>query len=269
MTSALISPHDAHALIQNNPNVIVFDASYPPQHSVPVIPNALQFDIDEIADPHNSMPHMVPSPELFSSHMQRMGVKNSDQILIYDSVGIHMAAARAWWMMRLFGHDDVRVINGGFPQWLSSGLPISESHKIPMPTSEAFKVNFREHLLVNLPEMKHIAETQSASIFDARPRERFLGLSPEPRPNMRAGHMPNAVNVPTGSLIDPQTGGLKSAPPLPEFDSNDRIVTTCGSGVTACVIALALFESGKTDAAVYDGSWAEWGNAESNTLSVN
>jgi thiosulfate/3-mercaptopyruvate sulfurtransferase len=258
MTSALIAPEDAHTFIQNNPNVIVFDASYPPQNANAVIPNALQFDIDEIADPHNPMPHMVPSPELFAAHMQRMGIKNTDTILIYDSVGVHMAAARAWWMMRLFGHDNVRVINGGLPQWLSHGLPTSESHKIPEPTSESFNVNFREELLVNLPEMKQIVETQSASIFDARPRERFLGLSSEPRPNIKAGHMPNAVNVPTGSLIDPQTGGLKSAPPLPEFDRDSRIVTTCGSGVTACVIALALFETGKTDAAVYDGSWTEW-----------
>ena len=262
MTSALITSHDAFEILKENlDSVKIFDATYPPRANGAFIPNSIIFDIDDIADPENPMPHMVPPVEIFAAKMQNLGIKNSDTIIIYDAHGIHMAAARAWWMMRLFGHDNVRVINGGLPAWAASGLPLAPAPTNPQEISEVYQPNFQDHLLVDRDQMQTIVETQSAMILDARPRERFLGLSAEPRANMRAGHMPHAVNVPTGSLLDPATGGMKQVPPLPACDSNLPIVTTCGSGVTACVIALALFEAGKRDVAVYDGSWAEWGNA--------
>jgi thiosulfate/3-mercaptopyruvate sulfurtransferase len=270
MTSALISPADAYELLQIKlGSAKLFDASYPPAQNIPVIGGAVVFDIDDIADPQNAMPHMLPSPHYFAQKMQQLGVTNNDTILIYDNAGIHMAAARAWWMMRVFGHDNVRIINGGLPAWMSANLPTVSAHTASLPTAQIFETHFRDHLVVNLNEMKHIVDTQSATIMDARPAERFLGIAPEPRAGMRAGHMPHAINVPTGSLIDAATHGLKTTPPLPAYDSQKRVVTTCGSGVTACVIALALFEAGKTDAAVYDGSWTEWGHADSHTQIVN
>lgn len=271
MTSALISPTDAYELLQKNIGTVkLFDASYPPVQNTPVIEGAIVFDIDDIADPHNAMPHMLPTPHLFAQKMQALGAQNSDMILIYDSAGIHMAAARAWWMMRVFGHDHVRIINGGLPAWIMAGLPVTQTHQTPTPTENIFETNFRDHLVVNFDEMKQIVETQSATIMDARPSERFHGIAPEPRHGMRAGHMPNAINVPTGTLINPHTYGLKETPPLPpETNNSARIVTTCGSGVTACVIALALYEAGHKDAAVYDGSWTEWGHEDAHTPIVN
>lgn len=260
MTSALLSPLDAYELIQSEANIKIFDATYPPNIDSPCLTDAIIFDIDDIADPHSSMPHMAPSAEIFATKMQALGVKNSDTIIIYDAYGIHMAAARAWWMMRLFSHENVRVINGGLKAWAQAGLPLVAHHKTPHPINTLYHAELQKHLIVNLDEMKDIVETDSAMILDARPPERFLGLSPEPRPKMRAGHMPHAINIPTGSLLDPTTGGMKETPPLPTFDSNQKIVTSCGSGVTACVIALALFEKSKKDVAIYDGSWAEWGN---------
>ena len=224
------------------------------------IPGAVFFDIDEIADTTTSLPHMLPSSEKFAARMRKMGIGDGSRIVVYDHLGVH-SAARVWWTFRAMGHEDVVVLDGGFPAWEAGGYPIETGP----PTARGerhFTVQRRADLVRDLADMKR-AIGSGANILDARPAPRFNGEVDEPRPGLRRGHMPGARNVPSGALT--AEGKLKSAEELAkvfaaaEVDTAQPAICSCGSGVTASLIALALARLGRWDAAVYDGSWAEWG----------
>jgi thiosulfate/3-mercaptopyruvate sulfurtransferase len=226
------------------------------------IPGAIFFDIDEIADTASPLPHMLPSPEKFSSRMRKLGVGDGAQIVAYDSAGI-FSAARVWWMFRAMGKEDVFVLDGGLPAWKAAGQPVEDGP--PAGKGERhFTARLRSDLVADLSEMRAIVASGRAQVLDARPAGRFEGRDPEPRPGLRGGHMPGALNTPFASVLTPE-GQLKTKAELEALfaaagvDLRRPIVTTCGSGVSAAVIALALARVGRWNAALYDGSWAEWG----------
>ncbi len=226
------------------------------------IPGAVFFDIDEIADTDSPLPHMLPSPEKFASRMRKLGIGDGVQVVVYDSQGL-FSAARVWWTFRAMGHDDVMVLDGGLPEWERCGGMI-ETGPPQQRMERHFTARFRGDLVRDLDDMRRITANGSAPVLDARPGERFRGEAPEPRAGLRSGHMPSSISVPSGSLVD-SNGKLKSAEELRRIfdsagiDKSQSAVCTCGSGVTAAIIALALARLGRWDAAVYDGAWAEWG----------
>lgn len=230
------------------------------------IPGALFFDIDEIADTKSTLPHMLPPPEKFSSRMRGMGVGDGSRIVVYDSRGLY-SAARVWWTFRVMGVDDVSVLNGGLPKWRREGLPL-ERGAPPNRTTRHFTARRNLELVRDLSDMKALLKDKSAQIIDARAPERFAGKAPEPRTGLRSGHIPGSHNVPFGKLLN-QDGTLKSAPELQRLfeqagvDLNKPVVTSCGSGITASVLALGLAELGHRRTSVYDGSWSEWGADQS------
>lgn len=230
------------------------------------IPGALFFDIDEIADTKSTLPHMLPPPEKFSSRMRGMGVGDGSRIVVYDSRGLY-SAARVWWTFRVMGVDDVSVLNGGLPKWRREGLPL-ERGAPPNRTTRHFTARRNLELVRDLSDMKALLKDKSAQIIDARAPERFAGKAPEPRAGLRSGHIPGSHNVPFGKLLN-QDGTLKSAPELQRlFEQagvglNKPVVTSCGSGITASVLALGLAELGHRRTSVYDGSWSEWGADQS------
>jgi thiosulfate/3-mercaptopyruvate sulfurtransferase len=226
------------------------------------IPGAIFFDIDEIADKDTNLPHMLPKPEKFASRMKAMGVGDGCRVVVYDSQGL-FSAARVWWTFRVMGHEDVSVLDGGFPAWERGGYPI-ETGAPQTRSPRHFTPRFRADLVRDVGDMRRAVAGGAQSILDARPAGRFTGEAPEPRPGLRSGHMPGARSVPSGSLVGAD-GALKSADELQRIfgdagaDTAQAAVCTCGSGVTAPIIALALARLGRWDASVYDGSWAEWG----------
>lgn len=230
------------------------------------IPGALFFDIDEIADTKSTLPHMLPPPEKFSSRMRGMGVGDGSRIVVYDSRGLY-SAARVWWTFRVMGVDDVSVLNGGLPKWRREGRPL-ERGAPPNRTTRHFTARRNLELVRDLSDMKALLKDKSAQIIDARAPERFAGKAPEPRAGLRSGHIPGSHNVPFGKLLN-QDGTLKSAPELQRLfeqagvDLNKPVVTSCGSGITASVLALGLAELGHRRTSVYDGSWSEWGADQS------
>jgi|CXWL01.1.fsa_nt_gi thiosulfate/3-mercaptopyruvate sulfurtransferase len=227
------------------------------------IPGAIFFDIDEIADTSSDLPHMLPSPEKFASRMKKAGVGDGARVVIYDNHGL-MSAARVWWTFRVFGHEDVAVLDGGFPAWEAAGYEI-ETGAPPPRTERHFTPRVRNDLVRGLTDVQRAIDGGNRTpILDARAAPRFRGEAAEPRAGLRSGHMPGALNVPFGSLLNPD-GTMKSANDLKQLfeaaglQSNATPICSCGSGITAAVIALALARTGRWDAAVYDGSWAEWG----------
>lgn len=226
------------------------------------IPGAIFFDIDDIADTDSDLPHMLPSPEKFASRMKKLGVGDGCRIVVYDAQGL-FSAARVWWTFRVMGHEDVAVLDGGFPVWERAGYPVETG--APQKRMERhFTVRMRGDLVRDLADMRRAVESEVA-ILDARPEPRFRGEAPEPRAGVKSGHMPGAKSLPAASLVD-ENGQLRSAEELKRIftdagaDLAKPALCTCGSGVTAAIIALALARLGRWDAAVYDGSWAEWGS---------
>lgn len=247
--AALITPAELNELL-NLPNVKVLDASYrfPP---FPMgIAGAQDFDIDDVADPQG-FPHTVPTPDLFADKVGDMGISNEDIVVVYDRAGIAMAAARAWWMFRLFGHEKVLILDGGLTAWANAGYPLAE--KTPVNTPAVFKSKFRPELLKIEEEITGNIALKNFAVLDARDSKRF-----------QDGHIPNSRNIPYLSLVNAD-GSIKPKAALEKIitaanvNLEAGIACTCGSGVTACVIALALHELGHKDASVYDGSWTEWG----------
>jgi thiosulfate/3-mercaptopyruvate sulfurtransferase len=224
------------------------------------IPGASFFDIDEISDLNSPLPHMAPPPEKFASRVRKMGVSDSSCVIVYDQHGI-FSAARVWWLFRRMGHEHVAVLDGGFPAWKKAGYPIETGAPKDF-VSRHFTPQPRDDLVLGLDEIRASVAGKRAAILDARGPPRFRGTAPEPRPGVKSGHMPGAINVPYSSLLT-EEGRLKSKQELerllPHAASEAPIVTTCGSGVTAAIIALALAQLGRWNVPVYDGSWAEWG----------
>lgn len=261
MTSALISPEELHGILTQK-NVRILDASYNLPSSASALSGAVDFDIDDIADSNAPLAHTIPTPEVFSEKVGALGVGNGDLVIVYDRAGIYMAAARAWWMFRLFGHDNVRILDGGLPAWISAGYPIGQKDAAPTPKN--FTAHFRPALFKDMGEIERNIARQDFTVLDARDAQRYAGRVPEPRPGLEAGHIPQSLSVPFMTLLDPATGRMKSPDTLKVL-LKDAVIAqkplacSCGSGVTACVVALALHEIGVTDAAIYGGSWAEWG----------
>ena len=226
------------------------------------IPGALFFDIDDIADEASSLPHMLPSPTKFASRMKKMGVGDGMHIVAYDSEGLY-SAARAWWMFRTMGHDEVRVLNGGLKKWKAEGRPLEDGHP-RQRTPRHFTPVYNAGLVRDVTEVKALIDNPMAQIVDARAAGRFEGTAAEPRASLRSGHIPSSRNLPFASLINAD-GTLKPASELRQIfaaakvNPDRPVVASCGSGVTAGVIALALAVLDRPDAAVYDGSWTEWG----------
>jgi thiosulfate/3-mercaptopyruvate sulfurtransferase len=226
------------------------------------IPGALFFDIEEISDETSPLPHMLPSPTKFASRMKKMGIGDGMHIVVYDSEGLY-SAARVWWMFRTMGHEEVRVLNGGLKKWKREGRPLEDS-QARQRTPRHFTPVFNAGLVRDKSEVKALIDHPAIQIVDARAAARFEGTAAEPRAGLRSGHIPSARNVPFTRLVNPD-GTLKSASELQDIfaaakvDPDGPVVASCGSGVTAGVIALALAVLGRPDAAVYDGSWSEWG----------
>ncbi len=226
------------------------------------IPGAVFFDIDAIADASNQLPHMLPSPEMFSSRMKRMGIGDGAHVVVYDNTGI-FGAARVWWTFRAMGHEGVSVLDGGFPAWEAGGYPIEDG--TPIARGERhFTSQYRADLVRDLSEMRRLVDAKNATILDARPAPRFRGEAPEPRPGLRSGHMPGALSTPTSLFVDEKgflrpRAELEAALAKTGANLKQPIVCSCGSGIAASVVALALARLGRWDASVYDGSWTEWG----------
>ncbi len=276
--TGLIEPLELLDILEKTPEKVrLVDASYalPGSGKNPKanfaekhIGHAVFFDIDAIADQKTNLPHMLPSPEEFEQAVSKLGISNEHLVVIYDQSGVAMAAARAWWMFRAFGHNKVCVLNGGLPRWEALNHPTTGIES-PTPETTFFSANFQPHLVCNISDMQQSMNDKTTTILDARSAERFKGNAPEPRKELRTGHIPHSENLPFTALIDTETYRLKKRDilqnVLKDIAPQKQIIASCGSGVTACVIALALFHTGRNDVSVYDGSWSEWGQADSGT----
>jgi thiosulfate/3-mercaptopyruvate sulfurtransferase len=223
------------------------------------LPGAQRADIDELSDHTSPLPHMAPSAAAFDRHMEHLGVSSGDEVVVYDGHGL-FSAPRVWWLFRLMGHEKVRVLDGGLPEWVRRGLPVQSG--IPQtPSPGLFRAKPRHALVVSLQEVEGRLAS-GGPVIDARPAGRFAGREPEPRTGLKSGAMPGSINVPF-TAVRTEDGRLKPKEELNVVfggvDLTAPIVCTCGSGVSAALLALAFARLGKWDAAIYDGSWAEWG----------
>ncbi|MDR3517755.1 MAG: 3-mercaptopyruvate sulfurtransferase [Azospirillaceae bacterium] len=274
-------PHNSHtdALVSTawlaehlkSPDIRVVDASwYMPgtaadaraEYRARHIPGAVYFDIDAIADTANHLPHMLPSPEIFAAEVGRLGLGAGIRIVVYAGQSL-MSAARVWWMFRVFGHEDVGVLDGGLTRWLAEGRPVDDEP--PAPRSRAFSPRFNGLRVRDAAQILANIATDREQIVDVRARPRFEGTVAEPWPGRRMGHIPGAFNLPYADLVDASGTALRTPDQIAPLVAATGlrpvrpVVASCGSGVTACVAALALHVLGWNDVAVYDGSWAEWG----------
>jgi len=253
-----------------DPDIRVLDASWylPSDNRDPRaefaaghIPGARFFDIDEISDHRSDLPHMVPPVEKFMSRVRALGVGDGHKIVVYDGAGL-FSAARVWWLFRLMGHHSVAVLDGGMPKWLAEGRPVETTP--PIIRDRHMTVRKNAGMVRDVTQVAQASKLGNHTILDARSTARFRGEAPEPRDGLRSGHIPGARSVPftqllndDGTMKDPDA--LRAVFDAAGADLDKPVITTCGSGVTAAVINLALERIGKTDHALYDGSWAEWG----------
>lgn len=254
------------------PDLILFDASW----HMPAagrnayaeflqrhIPGAVFFDIDAIADHSTSLPHMLPDAVAFSAAVRKLGLGDGMRVVVYDSLGL-FSAPRLWWTLQVFGAGEVSILDGGLPAWIAEGRPLEEGPHARQPRH--FTARLDHALVADAQDVKKALSDGSAQVVDARSAERFRGIVAEPRPGLRAGHMPGALNLPFGELL--ANGRMKDAASLERafaqagVDPERPIIASCGSGLTASILSLALAATGRPPATVYDGSWSEWGGRE-------
>ncbi|RYX94913.1 MAG: 3-mercaptopyruvate sulfurtransferase [Bradyrhizobiaceae bacterium] len=254
-----------------DPRVKVVDASFkmpgvlpPPidDYVAAHIPGAVFFDVDAVSDHTADLPHMFPSEDQFAQDVAALGISSDDTVVLYDNGG-WMASARAWWMFLSFGHAQVRILDGGLKKWQAEGRPVDAGKVTPKPAN--FAATFDPSYVRSKAQIVANLDTKAEQLVDARAANRFEGSVPEPRPGLRSGHIPGSRSLPYNALIDAETGTMKSLDGLrAAFDKSgldlDRpVVTTCGSGVSAAVLTLAMYRLGVRGSALYDGSWSEWG----------
>ena len=253
-----------------DPDLRILDASFylpgtprdaKAEYDAAHIPGARFFDIDEISDLRSELPHMVPPVEKFMSRMRAMGVGDGHQVVVYDGSGVY-SAPRVWWLFRLMGQEDVAVLDGGFPKWQAEGRPIEDMP--PVVRDRHMTVRRQNHMVKDVTQVSAASKLADTVILDARAAERFRGEVDEPRPGLRKGHIPGSTSLPftemlneDGTMKDPET--LKSILAGRGVEGKTPVITSCGSGVTAAVLNLALERAGHHNHALYDGSWAEWG----------
>jgi thiosulfate/3-mercaptopyruvate sulfurtransferase len=229
------------------------------------IPGAAFFDVDTVADTSNPLPHMYPDNARFAQEVEKLGLSSDDLVVVYDAGG-WVAAPRAWWMFLSFGHDKVRVLDGGLQKWRAEGRPVEAGPAAPTPGRFAAKLD--PNLIRTRAQLVDNLTARREQVIDARARPRFAGAVAEPRPGLRSGHIPGSLNLPYNELFDGSTGTMKPVAELrllfetEGLDLARPVVTTCGSGVSAAVLTLALYRLGVRGSALYDGSWSEWGAAD-------
>ncbi|NWH09692.1 MAG: 3-mercaptopyruvate sulfurtransferase [Alphaproteobacteria bacterium] len=255
------------------PDIRIIDASWHfpasgrnarDEYGVAHIEGALFFDIDDIADTASPYPHMLPDAVKFASRVRKLGLGDGNRIVVYDQLGL-FSAPRAWWMFRAMGHADVVVLDGGLPKWIAEGRPLDDLP--PIPRERHFTPRPNRTIIRDLQQMKANLASKAEQVIDARSSGRFMATEPEPRPGLKGGHIPGSINIPYTELLQPN-GTMKPAAVLKELfstrgiDTGRPITATCGSGVTAAIIALGLARIGNYEAAIYDGSWSEWGTVQ-------
>jgi thiosulfate/3-mercaptopyruvate sulfurtransferase len=227
------------------------------------IPGAVFFDIDVIADKTAGLPHMLPDALTFAQEISALGLGDGMSFVVYDALGL-FAAARVWWMLRAFGVADVKILDGGLPKWIREGRPLEQGEAHPQ--FRRFTPRLDHSVVASIDDVRKALANGAVQVVDARPADRFEGLAPEPRPGLRSGHMPGSLNLPFVNIIEHghlKTGeALASAFAEHHVDLAKPVITTCGSGVSAAMLALAVEEAGGRVAGLYDGSWAEWGGRE-------
>ena len=265
--SAVVSAADLFNEL-NNPSIQILVTSMcdpasgePEQDPEGYIPGALHFDFEsDFCDTENPLPHSMPATEQFEQRARALGLSNEQLIVVYDNKGIY-SAPRVWWMLKAMGHKNVWVLDGGLPGWLESGLPLSKEQKSNRSTGN-FKAEFDERLICNWEYVLEASTNKSGHIMDARAAQRFYGLVAEPRKGLRSGHMPNAKSLPFTELLS-EGRYLREKSVLKGLFSqsvDEQLVFSCGSGVTACILALGAYQCGYHNLSVYDGSWSEWGS---------
>ncbi|MBM3566508.1 MAG: 3-mercaptopyruvate sulfurtransferase [Alphaproteobacteria bacterium] len=270
--NALISTDDL-ARQMSAPDVRIVDAtSFMPsakrdarkEYEAAHIPGAVYFDVNDIADTATDLPHMLPSPEKFSSKVRKLGLGDGSRIVVYDANGGFLAAHRVWWMFRVFGHRDIAVLDGGLLKWRRENRPLTDDRTIPR--ERHFTARLDHSLVRGFDQVRANMESRREQLVDARSPGRFKGTEAEPRPGLRGGHIPGSLNVPFNALLDPKqdfimrpAAEIAAAFAAAGVDIKKPLAATCGSGITACTLAFGLFLIGRERTAVYDGSWTEWG----------